>query len=80
MSEAKTWADDANSAAAPAWTSLNVRAGVPFLGVRAFGGVRNALDARIVGSVNVNGANRRFFEPAPGRTWYMGVETKIGGY
>jgi iron complex outermembrane recepter protein len=31
-------------------------------------------DARYIGSVIVNEANGRFFEPAPGRSWLAGVD------
>ncbi len=77
VSQGRMYADDANSAFAAGWTQLHLRAGWALRHLTAFGGVRNATDARVVGSVNVNGALRRFFEPAPGRTWYVGVETWI---
>jgi iron complex outermembrane receptor protein len=31
-------------------------------------------DRRYAGSVIVNEANGRFFEPAPGRTWLLGLD------
>ena len=39
----------------------------------AFARVDNVLDRRIVGSVIVNEANARYYEPSPGRNWTMGV-------
>jgi iron complex outermembrane receptor protein len=35
--------------------------------------LENATDRAYVGSVIVNEANRRWFEPSPGRSWYAGV-------
>jgi iron complex outermembrane receptor protein len=71
-------ADDANSAVAPQWTALNLRAGweVAAQGavLRPFAGVRNLLDEIQVRSVNVNGAAGRYYEPSPGRSAYLGIE------
>jgi iron complex outermembrane receptor protein len=41
--------------------------------LRPFAAVQNALGQRYVGAVTVNGANGRVFEPAPGRTAYVGL-------
>lgn len=41
--------------------------------VREFVRVDNVADRRYVGSVIVNEGNARYFEPAPGRTWLVGV-------
>jgi iron complex outermembrane receptor protein len=35
--------------------------------------VDNIADRDYIGSVIVNEGNSRFFEPAPGRTWLLGV-------
>jgi iron complex outermembrane receptor protein len=79
VGQGRTWADDANTAAADAWSVIHVRAGWPVawgaLLVQLFGGVNNLADARYVSAVSVNGARGRFFEPAPGRNWYVGVES-----
>ncbi|MEA3246528.1 MAG: TonB-dependent receptor, partial [Gemmatimonadota bacterium] len=40
-----------------------------------FAAVNNLRDVRYVGSVTVNGAGGRVLEPAPGRNFYVGVET-----
>ncbi|HEX6705027.1 MAG TPA: TonB-dependent receptor [Albitalea sp.] len=72
--------NDANEDAAPASTVLNLRAGVS----QAFGGwtlselvrVDNVADRRYAGSVIVNEANKRFFEPAPGRNWTLALTAK----
>ncbi|SEL18205.1 iron complex outermembrane recepter protein [Roseateles sp. YR242] len=36
--------------------------------------VENLMDRRYVGSVIVNDGNGRFYEPAPGRTWWLGLK------
>ncbi len=41
---------------------------------RLFARIDNLLDKRHVGSVIVNEGNSRFFEPAPGRTWLIGLD------
>jgi iron complex outermembrane receptor protein len=41
---------------------------------RVFARIDNLLDKRYVGSVIVNEGNSRFFEPAPGRAWLVGVD------
>lgn len=69
--------DDANSAAAASWAIASVRTG----GRIVIGGtvvmpvvtLHNVFDRRYVGSVVVNAAGGRFFEPAPGRTVSVGV-------
>ena len=44
---------------------------------RAFVRVDNLADRNYVGSVIVNEGNARFFEPAPRRTWLIGVEASL---
>jgi iron complex outermembrane receptor protein len=41
---------------------------------RAFLAVENAFDRRYAGSVIVNESNGRYYEPASGRTWLVGLE------
>ena len=41
---------------------------------RAYFAVDNLFDRRYAGSVIVNDANARYYEPAPGRTWLVGFE------
>ncbi len=73
----RMYVDDANSAHAPANASIDV--GVErrfdFAGLqwRGFARINNLLDRDIVGSVIVNDANGRYFEPAPGRNWFIGL-------
>jgi len=44
---------------------------------RAFVRIDNVFDHRYAGSVIVNEANGRFFEPAPGRTWLVGLDVLL---
>ncbi|MCX7274596.1 MAG: TonB-dependent receptor [Burkholderiales bacterium] len=73
--------NDANSDSAAPYALMNLRVGLtretrgwrlsPFLRID------NVADRRYVGSVIVNDGNRRFFEPAPGRTWVTGVSAAV---
>ena len=73
----RTYADDANSAHAPGYATLNLglerrwRRGRTT--VAGFARVDNILDRRAIGSVIVNDSNGRYFEPAPGRAWMLGL-------
>ncbi len=70
-------ADDANTAWAPGHATLDLgverRWTLSGLSLQAFGRIDNLLDRRVVGSVIVNDNNGRYFEPAPGRGWVVGV-------
>lgn len=70
-------ANDANTASAPGYVVANWRAGFEQrTGAWRFSEflrVDNVFDVDYVGSVIVNETNQRFFEPAPGRTWALGV-------
>jgi iron complex outermembrane receptor protein len=69
--------DDANSAAAGGWTVANMRIGgrIPIGGtsVQPVVGMQNLFDRRYTGSVVVNAAAGRFYEPAPTRTLSIGL-------
>lgn len=70
-------ADDVNSDRTDAATVFNLRVGLEQkLGgwrLREFLRLGNVSDKAYVGSVIANEGNRRFFEPAPGRSWSVGV-------
>jgi iron complex outermembrane receptor protein len=72
------YVDDRNTDRAPGYGVLSLAAAHSFsVGERrprVFARVDNVLDRRYAGSVIVNEANGRFFEPAPGRTWLAGVD------
>ena len=73
----KVYVDDANSAATEDYGVLNLHLGlrhdVAGWQLREFLRVDNVTGERYVGSVIVNAANARYFEPAPGRTFFLGV-------
>lgn len=70
-------ANDRNTARAPGHGLLALHAGyrrqVGNWRLSAFARVDNALDRRVVGSLIVNEGNARYFEPAPGRNWAVGL-------
>jgi iron complex outermembrane recepter protein len=84
--QTKMFVDDANtqSAAAGGWAILNLRAG----GIAVFGrpwlspifGVDNVFDRTYVGSVAINAAAGKYYEPSPGRTWYAGLQVATGPF
>jgi iron complex outermembrane receptor protein len=42
--------------------------------INTFGRVDNLVDRHVIGSVIVNDGNGRYYEPAPGRTFLVGVD------
>ncbi|MBX3724627.1 MAG: TonB-dependent receptor [Xanthomonadales bacterium] len=70
--------NDANSAFAPSATTVDFaiqhRGGTATLAWRSWLRLANLGDRDVVGSVIVNEANARYFEPAPGRHWQLGIE------
>ncbi len=76
----RVYVDDANSEAAPAYATVDLalERGVAFAGLDWTGYARldNLLDRAYVGSVIVNESNGRYYEPAPGRTWSIGVSVE----
>jgi iron complex outermembrane recepter protein len=79
--ESKAYVDDLNSDAAPGYAVFNLRAGQEFRAgsarVVAFARVDNLFDRNYAGSVIVNESNRRFFEPAAGRRFFVGLRTSL---
>jgi iron complex outermembrane receptor protein len=72
--------NDPNDDHAPAWTVLNLRAGARLrmgsLEVEPLLRLENATGRKYAGSVIVNEANRRFFEPAPPRSWMFSITAR----
>lgn len=77
LHQAGMMVDDVNSDRTGGYTVFNLRAGleqrVGGWRLRQFVRLDNVGDKRYVGSVIVNDGNKRFFEPAPGRQWMLGV-------
>ncbi len=61
---------------------VDLRAGITYngdtVGGVLFAGVNNLFDTRYNGSIVPNAFGDRFFEPAAGRTWYIGFGLPIG--
>lgn len=75
--------NDGNSAEAPSWWTVDVRAGIPDLQVGStvlepWFSVENLLDENYISSVAVNAFGGRFFEPGPGRTFSVGLRAALG--
>ena len=73
----KVYVDDANTDVAPAYTIFNVRAGfqqnVNNWRFSEYLRVENVFDKDYIGSIRVNDSNLRFYEPAAGRNYMVGV-------
>ena len=76
----RVYVDDDNTAAAPGHARFDLGAERRWrLGratLRGYARIENLLDRDIVGSVIVNDGNGRWFEPAPGRQWVLGVSVE----
>ena len=71
--------NDENTAYAEAYAVLDLTGGIEDLevgGVRLalFAGVTNALDTTYNTSVVINAFGGRFYEPGPGRAFYLGIK------
>lgn len=69
--------DDANTSEAPEWHTVDLRAGFDPIRIGAtrwtpMAGVTNLLDRWYVASVAVNAFGGRYFEPGPGRSFFVG--------
>jgi iron complex outermembrane receptor protein len=66
---------------APGYAVFDASAGYGFdtarVAGRVFGAIENLADRRFVGSVIVNEANGRYFEPGSGRTFLLGAELRF---
>jgi iron complex outermembrane receptor protein len=73
----RLYANDTNTASADGYATLNLKASHAWAvgagSLTVYGRIDNLTDARYVGSVIVNQALSQFYEPAPGRTWTLGL-------
>lgn len=65
--------DDANTAQSAGYAVTNLRGELRHGVMSLFGGIGNLFGARYNASVTINAAASRYYEPAPGRTVYLGV-------
>ena len=71
------YTNDVNTLRASAYTLLNLRAAIeqragPWRFTQ-YARIENVSDRRFAGSVIVNEANGRFYEPGAGRNWMVGL-------
>ena len=73
---------DTGSTTTAPWWATNVRVGWDGKGggvrLAPFLGINNAFNHRYVSSVVINAARGRFYEPAPGRNFYLGLSVGAG--
>jgi iron complex outermembrane receptor protein len=74
------YVNDLNSVRTASWQTLGIRVGWEgrwgACRVAPFAALQNILDERYIGSVSVNAQFGRYFEPAPGRNAYLGLEIR----
>lgn len=73
----RIYADDGNHAHASGHATFDLgvehRWRIGRIALQGFARVANVLDRAVIGSVIVNDGNDRYYEPAPGRTWMLGL-------
>ncbi len=74
----KVYANDANTASVDDYVILSLRGQFrqkyKDWTLTEYARIDNLFDEKYVGSVRVNDTNSRFYEPAPGRNWILGVK------
>lgn len=82
----KMYVDDANSASTANYALFNLGLGHEgltfgkdnFVKMILSGGVSNIFGIRYITSVTVNAAAQRYYEPGPGRTYFLNVRFELG--
>ncbi len=81
LHKSRVWVDDRNSDAAEAYGITNLAAGFAQRSGRwrfaEYVRIDNVTNRRYAGSVVVNDANLRFYEPAPGRNYVLGLQARL---
>lgn len=79
--QGRVWVNDLNTDSAAPWTIASLRGGYDLrlagARVNVFARLDDVFDRRYAGSVIVNEANGRYFEPAPGRNWLFGASATL---
>ncbi len=74
----KVFATDTNSVSNAAYTIINLRASLQQTfgkwKVTEYARVENLFDKSYVGAIRVNDTNQRYYEPAPGRNYIVGIK------
>jgi iron complex outermembrane receptor protein len=77
----KVYVNDTNSDQAPGYVIASLNGGyaaqIANWTLAGFARLDNLFDRKYAGSVIVNEGNGRYFEPAPGRTWLLGVSGSV---
>jgi iron complex outermembrane receptor protein len=81
VANGKVYPDDANAATpAPGYGLINARVQaaqqLDCWRLREYARVNNLFDRSYIGSVIVGDSNRRYYEPAPGRNWVLGLSAQ----
>lgn len=73
----KVYVDDKNTESAPSYTIFNLRAGfeqkLANWTLSEYLRVENMFDKEYIGSVRINDANARYYEPSAGRNYLLGI-------
>jgi len=81
LRNSKIAVNDANSEFAPGYGVMNLALGFTQHGARwklsEFLRIDNLADRRVIGSVIVNEANGRYYEPSPGRNYMTGIQASV---
>jgi iron complex outermembrane receptor protein len=76
----KVYVDDINSQSAPSYTIFNLRAGLEqnlsHWNFKEYIRLENMFDREYIGAVRVNDTNARFYEPAAGRNYLVGINAQ----
>ena len=80
QSLSQRYANDDNSADAAGYAAFNWRASyrqqLGNLQLEPFVRIDNLTDREYIGSLIVNGAGARYYEPAPERSWLLGLDVE----
>src|SRR3546814_13879414 len=76
----RVYVDDSTDESAPGYAVFDLAAERRFeafgLQWRGYARIANLFDREYVGSVRVNDGNGRYYEPAPGRGWVIGLRAR----
>jgi hypothetical protein len=74
--------DDANTLRSSGWEVMNARVGgrvsIGTVSLAPVVAVSNLFDRTYAGSIVINAAGGRYFEPSPGQTFYAGLTVGLG--
>jgi iron complex outermembrane receptor protein len=81
ISRSRIYANDTNTANAPGYSIINVRAQQKYkfheVNITSYAAIDNLLNKKAIGSVIVNASSDRFFEPALPRNYTLGLQASL---